>query len=1130
MTADTHRLRSPNFAFLAEHDPLLVQYGALAERYVFEDPNTCLIKLRQLAECLANSAAAHAGIYLRDEQDFLNVLQRLWDKKLLTPEVSQLFHNLRRAGNDAVHQGAGTRSDALFQLRMARQIAIWFHRTFGKATSFKPGPFTPPPNSANLEKELRDELDQLRNELAEKEQMADSASARAEASAQQVAEAEQRTRQAYDELEVALGLAQETEEQLNEFQTQMVSLQATAASAPSQELQSFIQRSELASDELDLSEADTRRQIDQQLRVAGWEADTSRIRFDKGTRPQKGKSLAIAEWPTKQGFADYVLFAGLTPIAIVEAKRKAKDVPAALEQAKVYSRDYVTHADELMPGGPWEDYQIPFLFATNGRPYLKQIATKSGVWFVDKRIPTNISRALEHWYTPEGLTQLLSQDQEAAEKGLEKESLDYLPLREYQTDAIRAVEKAVIGGQRQILLAMATGTGKTRTAICLVYRLIKAKRFRRVLFLVDRTSLGEQATNNFKDVRLENLQSFTDIYDVRELGDVRPDTETKLHFATVQGMMRRILYPGENTEPIPIDAYDCIIVDECHRGYNLDREMNEDELTFRDEKDYISKYSRVLDHFDAIKIGLTATPALHTTDLFGAPVYEYSYRRAVIDGYLIDHEPPLRITTKLAEDGITWQVGDEMEVYQPKTGQLDLIKVPDEVNVEIEEFNRRVQTENFNRAVCGELVRHIDPSLPGKTLIFCATDNHADTVVAVLKEALQNQYGSIEDDAVVKITGAAYKPSLQIRKLKNERLPNFVVTVDLVTTGIDVPEIVNLVFIRRVKSRILYEQMLGRATRLCPDIGKETFRIFDAVDLYSALEDVTNMRPVAANPHIKFAALVKDMEKVQDDKILQDLKDQFLAKLHRKKQTLDKSKREEFVAATGLTPDELIAKMTESTPEEIVTWFANQAGAAEFLDRVTGGGGQKYVISHHEDEVRLVEHGYGDGKRPEDYLDSFGKYIKSHINEIPALMVVTQRPRELTRQQLKELKLLLDAEGFTETNLRTAYRETSNKDIAASIIGYIRQVALGSPLVPYEERVRLALEKILESRQWTQPQRTWLERIGKQLLAETVVDKEALERGQFKHQGGFNRLNKVFDGELDRLLSDIQDAVWTDSA
>jgi type I restriction enzyme R subunit len=152
------------------------------------------------------------------------------------------------------------------------------------------------------------------------------------------------------------------------------------------------------------------------------------------------------------------------------------------------------------------------------------------------------------------------------------------------------------------------------------------------------------------------------------------------------------------------------------------------------------------------------------------------------------------------------------------------------------------------------------------------------------------------------------------------------------------------------------------------------------------------------------------------------------------------------------------------------------------------------------------------------------------MNRLPALVNVTQRPRDLTRQQLKELRLELDRAGFSETALRTAWREMTNEEIAASVIGFIRNQALGSPLVPYEERVARAMKKILASRAWTMPQRKWLERIGKQLKVETVVDREALEHGQFKAEGGYARLDKVFDGQLEQVLGDFNDALWNDAA
>ncbi len=167
--------------------------------------------------------------------------------------------------------------------------------------------------------------------------------------------------------------------------------------------------------------------------------------------------------------------------------------------------------------------------------------------------------------------------------------------------------------------------------------------------------------------------------------------------------------------------------------------------------------------------------------------WPYSYKEAVIDGHLIDCEPPIRITTALSEDGIMWQAGEAMEYYDPITGRIDLVHAPDEVKIEVEQFNRQVITEEFNRVICEFLAANIDPSLPGKTLIFCVKDDHADIVVNLLKQALIDQYGSVEDDAVLKITGKADQPSQLIRRFQNEANPKIAVTVDLLSTGIDVP-------------------------------------------------------------------------------------------------------------------------------------------------------------------------------------------------------------------------------------------------------------------------------------------------------------------------------------------------------
>ena len=287
-----------------------------------------------------------------------------------------------------------------------------------------------------------------------------------------------------------------------------------------------------------------------------------------------------------------------------------------------------------------------------------------------------------------------------------------------------------------MLLAMATGTGKTKTCIALIYRLLKAQRFRRVLFLVDRSALGEQAANAFKDTRMESLQTFADIFGIKELDEQKPDTDTAVHIATVQGMVQRVLYPAKTTAPPPVDQYDCIVVDECHRGYLLDRELSDTELEFRELR---RLHLEVPPRAGLLRRGEDRphrhAGAAHHADLRRA-VFTYSYREAVIDGYLVDHEPPVQINTELSSDGIAWRVGrSRWRSTTRGRNQIDLFTTPDEIKLDVEDFNRKVITESFNRVVCEDLAQELDPSSRQKTLIFCANDAHADLVVDLLKQA-----------------------------------------------------------------------------------------------------------------------------------------------------------------------------------------------------------------------------------------------------------------------------------------------------------------------------------------------------------------------------------------------------------
>jgi type I restriction enzyme, R subunit len=727
-----------------------------------EDPNTSLFKRRQFAETLLKEVAARTGSYRPDmREQFIDLLQRLQSERVIPREVSDVFHAIRNRGNVAVHDLVGDYNEALSCLKFARALGIWFYQTFGRDPGFKPSPFVPPCDPRRESHQLAEKLEALRQRVLEAEAKAATAhataaeQARARAAAEEMAQREREDRQVWKEL------AHEQEAAQARLGEELAKLQAAARSAPDQETVSLIQAGRDAATKLELDEADTRRLIDVQLNEMGWEADSQELRYAKGARPEEGRNRAIAEWPTESGPVDYALFIGETCVGVIEAKRQAVDVPPVLEQAKRYARTIRLKPENLCQNALWqhgldEPYWVPYVCATNGRPFVRQWITKSGIWHWDARQEVNHATALPAWFSPEDLKTKLEQDTGAAHMGLAEEAFGYGGLRPYQEEAIRAVEQAAEAGQRDILISMATGTGKTRTCIALMYRLLKHKRFRRILFLVERTALGDQTTDALETTELEGFYKFSQIDKVAGLDQRLPEPEDQVQVATVQAMVSRILNePDSPKRPTP-GTYDCIIVDEAHRGYTLDAELRESDIGFRNIEDYQSAYRQVLDYFDAVKIGLTATPALQTREIFGHPVYRYGYRQAVVEGYLIDHLPPKRITTALAEAGIHFEGGEEVEIVDPRTGQIDPFELPDDVSLDYDlaAFNKRVYSENFNRVVCEAIAAEIPPDRPGKTLIFAGRDSHADDVVRLLTKALEEEYGPIPSGMVQKITGS----------------------------------------------------------------------------------------------------------------------------------------------------------------------------------------------------------------------------------------------------------------------------------------------------------------------------------------------------------------------------------------
>lgn len=1079
-----------NFKFLEQEFPILAELGKTAEAYLYSDSNSCLMKLGMMGETITNLMFTYDKIPLPTENTAIARINILSNEGLLSRDLIDVLHALRKARNRAVHENYTSMEDGKILLQMAHSLCEWFMQTYGD-WNYQNQSFVLP--------QLVSETQILDSKSVEKQERA-------------------LLKQAEEKAAVALPVPQ-------------TDRRARANKAASQRQK---------------SEAETRYLIDEQLRKVGWEADTVNLRYSKGTRPAKGRNLAIAEWPTEsklgaKGFADYALFIDMKMVGIIEAKAEHKDIPSVIDyQGKDYPR-CIREEDAPYQIGVWGDYKVPFTFATNGRPYLKQLETKSGIWFLDLRQSANAPKALQGWISPSGILELLEKDIAAANQTLQKMPYDLLRdkdglnLREYQLKAIRAAEQAVMDGRNEVLLAMATGTGKTRTILGMIYRFLKTGRFRRILFLVDRTALGEQAQDVFKEVKLEDLMTLDDIYNIKGLNEKSIDKETRIQVSTVQGMVKRLLYNDGETMPSVTD-YDLIIIDEAHRGYILDKEMGEDELLYRDQRDYVSKYRTIIEYFEAVKIALTATPAKHTSEIFGRPVFTYSYREAVIEGYLVDHDAPHLLGTELSKNGIHYAKGETVAIFDPITGEItNSDELEDELHFDVETFNRQVITEPFNRTVLEEIARNIDPESleQGKTLIYAVDDQHADLIVKILKD-LYTSYG-VDNDAIMKITGSVgggnKKKVLEaIKRFKNERFPSIAVTVDLLTTGIDVPEITSLVFMRKVKSRILYEQMLGRATRLCPDIHKTHFEIYDAVGVYEDLDEMNTMKPVVTNPTATFDQLLNGLQIVEEPQQVQFQINQILAKIQRKKRGMDTKAIEHFADLSGgLDPNQFISNVLGRSPEDAKSYLLRNDALFALLEEVHVNGKRPVVISDKEDTLISHERGYGKGSCPEDYLDAFADYVKNNMNEIAALKLVCTRPKELTRDSLKSLRLTLDREGFTTQQLNTAISELTNEEIVADMISLIRRYAIGSTLLSHEARIRGAVDKLKKAHTFSKLELSWISRMEKYLMEESVLNISVFdEDGRFKSQGGFSKINKVFQNKLENIVMELNEYLYDD--
>ena len=438
------------------------------------------------------------------------------------------------------------------------------------------------------------------------------------------------------------------------------------------------------------------------------------------------------------------------------------------------------------------------------------------------------------------------------------------------------------------------------------------------------------------------------------------------------------------------------------------------------------------------------------------------------------------------------------------------------------------------------------------------THAHADMVVDGLRTAFKKKYPQLEHDAIIKITGDADKDAKKVQSLivrfNKERLPNIVVTVDLLTTGVDIPSICNIVFLRKVKSRILYEQMKGRATRLCPSVGKTSFKIFDCVDIYSSLESVDTMRPVVVRPQVELQTLVNEITDSETYKTIEadgrsfaeHSHEQLVAKLQRiiglatynrdRSETVDKQVRrldELCLDAAGVNFGGLASHLREKGPHWSAEIFNKLPGFIARLERLKtdiNALREAPIFLDIDDEVVSVKSLYGDYDTPQDFLKAFDNLVNRSPNAQPALQAVINRPRDLTRKGLVELQEWFDRQHFEESSLRSAWKETRNEDIAARLIGHIRRAAVGNALKSFDERVDHALERIKDENDWSDEQISWLDRLAQALKEKVVLDDDVFKTGNFHRRGGKPMLQRTFDDNLDSVLDKFSDYIWDELA
>lgn len=885
-----------------------------------------------------------------------------------------------------------------------------------------------------------------------------------------------------------------------------------------------------------------------------------------------GASLGVAvrEFALKTGFADYLLFVDRRAIGVIEAKKMGATLSEVEGQSGKYSSGLPKDVPHFM-------LPLPFAYESTG------VETH----FRDNRDPAPRSRNVFSFHRPETLLEWVNQPSTLRKRLRTMPPLIEEGLWAPQIEAIKSLElNCFIADRPRALVQMATGSGKTFTACNFMYRLIKHGGAKRILFLVDRNSLGRQTLRELQQFTTpDDGRKFSELYNIQRLTSNSIDPVCKVTISTIQRVFSMLKGETEFDEQreeqssfeaqpadqkpvevvynpaIPIETYDFIVTDECHRSiYNL--------------------WRQVLEYFDATIIGLTATPSKQTLGFFDKNlVMEYGHERACADGINVNYDV-YRIRTEITEKGSKVDAGFYVDKRDKATREVRWEELDDTLEYGATELDRDVVSKDQIRTVVrtfrDKLFTEIfaGRSEVPKTLIFAKDDSHAEDIVEIVRK----EFGK-ENEFCKKVTyRSKEKPEDLIASMRNSYNPRIVVTVDLISTGVDIRPLECLLFMRDVRSRNYFEQMIGRGTRIIsstdlqavtPDASKKShFVVVDAVGVCESIK--VDTRPLDKKKTATFESLLQSVAVgKRDEDTLSTLTSRLmrLAKTAEPKDLAQITKESGGKTLTTITndlldtidPDKHIAKavemfktdeptkeQVEKAREEVVKQACKVFDKPAFRDLLIAVKTKSEQVIDNVSVDVVLEAGFSAAakEKARQVIHQFKQFLETHKDQITALQIIYSKPykrRHLTYEAIKELydSLTQTPENLYPEVVWHAYEQVESGKVArlshekmlTNIISLVK-FALGETAVlePFANRVderftRWLVKQAEGGRKFTEEQVAWLKDIKNHITTSLAIEMEDFDYAPFAQKGGRTRVSKVFGEALPAVLKELNEVL-----